>query len=120
MAYLLDVPTSVDPRGTLSVVDGLLPFDIRRAFYLYDVSSRRGEHRQKVTTQALIALRGAIEVFCDDGTTAETFLLDSPRKCLVVPPDDYRWMDGFKEDSILLILSSHSYDPDDTVWEAWR
>jgi len=120
MAYLLDVPTVIDPRGTLSVIDGLLPFDIKRIFFLYDVTARRGEHRQRVTTQALVALSGRIEVFCDDGEVAETFVLDSPRKCLVVPPEDYRWMDGFTADSMLLVASSHPYDPADTVWEAWR
>lgn len=120
MATLVDVPTTIDPRGTLSVIDGLLPFEIKRIFYLYDIKSRRGEHRQRETIQALIALRGSIEVFCDDGTTSETFILDSPTKCLIVPPDDYRWMDGFGEDGLLLVLSSHHYDPDDTIWEAWR
>ena len=120
MAHLLDVPTTRDPRGTLSVIDGLLPFDIKRIFFLYDVTTRRGEHRQKVTTQALVALSGEIEVFCDNGVVAQTFILDSPTKCLVVPPEDYRWMDGFKPGSVLLVASSHSYDPNDTVWEAWR
>ena len=120
MAQLLDVPTVRDPRGALSVIDGLLPFDIKRLFFLYDVSARRGEHRQKETTQALIAMSGTIEVFCDNGTVAETFVLDSPAKCLVVPPEDYRWMDGFQPGSVLLVASSTSYDPDDTIWEAWR
>lgn len=120
MATLLDVPTTTDSRGSLSVIDGLLPFEIKRVFYLHGVKSRRGEHRQKETTQALIALSGSIEVFCDDGVNAETFILDSPTKCLIVPPNEYRWMDGFGDDGLLLVLSSHSYDPDDTIWEPWR
>lgn len=119
MAYLLEVPTTRDPRGTLSVIDGLLPFEIKRIFFLYDVTARRGEHRQKVTTQALVALSGTVKVECDNGIVAETFTLDSPTTCLVVPPEDYRWMD-FEPGSALVVASSHPYDPEDTVWEAWR
>jgi len=47
MAYIIDLPTFEDERGSLTVVEKLLPFDIKRFYYIYNVTDQRGGHRHK-------------------------------------------------------------------------
>ena len=39
MAKLFSIPTYKDPRGSLSVIEKILPFDIKRVYYIYDVDN---------------------------------------------------------------------------------
>ena len=73
MAYIIDLPTFKDERGNLTVVEKLLPFDIKRFYYIYDVTEKRGGHRHKKTIQALICLGGSCEVYINDGEKEERF-----------------------------------------------
>lgn len=118
MAYLINLKTNVDSRGTLTVIEKVLPFEIKRVFYIYNVSDIRGEHRQKVTTQALVALNGSIKVNCDNGNGFTHHMLETPDQCLIVPPEDWHSME-FSPGAILLVLSSHLYDPSDIIRERY-
>ena len=53
MAELLNLKTFTDKRGNLTVIEKIIPFDIKRIFYIYGVddSKRRG-HRHHKTIQA--------------------------------------------------------------------
>ena len=42
MAYIIKLPTFKDERGSLTVVEKLLPFDIKRFYCVYDVGQQRG------------------------------------------------------------------------------
>jgi hypothetical protein len=59
---LVNLPKIADPRGNLTFVEGggLVPFDIKRVFYLYDVpgGADRGGHALKLCHQFLIARSG--------------------------------------------------------------
>ena len=115
MAHFIDLPTFSDDRGALTVVEKLLPFEIKRFYYIYDVSSKRGGHRHKKTMQALICLGGSIEIYVNDGNKEEVFLLDTPNKCLIIDPKDWHTMDKFSKNSTLLVFSSEFYDKNDYV-----
>ncbi|SKA17239.1 sugar 3,4-ketoisomerase [Sediminibacterium ginsengisoli] len=123
MAYIIDLPIYTDKRGSLTVLDDvqhLLPFQIRRIFYIYEVDdSLRGGHRHKATTQAAICVRGSCTVFNDDGSRKEEFLLNSPGKCLVLGTKDWHQMHHFSQDAILLVLASTSFDPNDYIFEPY-
>ncbi len=45
LGQLIDLPKIIDPRGNLTVVEGYgsLPFDIRRAYWVYDVPGGESE-----------------------------------------------------------------------------
>ncbi|HNY12813.1 MAG TPA: WxcM-like domain-containing protein, partial [Candidatus Wallbacteria bacterium] len=61
MAYLINLKTSTDDRGSLTVIEKILPFDIKRVFYIYcvgDAKLVRGGHRHIKTIQALISVSG--------------------------------------------------------------
>ena len=102
-------------RGSLAVVDGILPFDIKRVFWIWGSDGLlRGGHRHHKTVQALVAINGVVEVFMNDGKESQTIHLTSPSEYLLVQPKDWHTM-KFEEKSILLVLSSHSYDPLDYI-----
>lgn len=119
MAYLIDLPTFSDERGSLTVVEKLLPFDIKRFYYIYDATSKRGGHRHKKSIQALISLGGNCEIYVNNGEKEETFLLDDPNKCLILDPKDWHTMDNFSKGSTLLVFSSEFYDKDDYIDEEY-
>ena len=115
MAYIIDLPVFGDKRGTLTVVEKLLPFEIKRFYYIYNVTSKRGGHRHKKTIQALISLGGSCDIYTNNGKKEQIFFLDTPNKCLILDPNDWHTMDNFSEGSILLVLSSEFYDKEDYI-----
>ena len=120
MAVLIKIPTYTDSRGKLTVVEKLLPFKIKRVYYIYDViNSERGGHRHKKTIQALICINGSCEVYCYDGYKKNNYLLDSPNKCLMVNPQDYHIMRNFSQDAILLVLASEYFEKQDYIDEPY-
>ncbi len=42
MALLIKIPTFSDSRGKLTTIDKILPFDIKRVYYIYDATGERG------------------------------------------------------------------------------
>lgn len=68
MAHLIDLKTFTDKRGNLTVIEKVLPFDIKRVFYIYGVdNSMRGGHRHHKTIQAAICIKGSCTISNNDG-----------------------------------------------------
>ena len=120
MAHIINLPTFSDARGNLTVVEKLLPFDIKRFYYIYDVTNKRGGHRHKKTIQALICLGGSCEIYIHNGEKEETILLDNPSKCLILDPKDWHTMDNFSQGATLLVFSSEYYDRNDYIDEEYK
>src|SRR6266567_8009767 len=111
MAKIIDLKTFTDKRGNLTVIEKVVPFDIKRIFYIYGVDeSVRGGHRHHKTYQAAICIKGSCIVSSNDGTTREIFILDNPGKCLLLEPKDWHQMHDFTPDAILMVLASEYYD----------
>ena len=107
---LLQLPTFEDNRGCLTVLEKALPFDVVRAYWIYGADGQiRGGHRHSHTRQALIAIAGTVKIYINDGITEDTLVLDDPSRCLVVEPKDWHTM-TFGDKSILLVMSSSTYD----------
>jgi len=119
MATLLHLPTFKDPRGKLTVMQDSIPFKVERVYYIYDAVGKRGGHRHKATTQALVCLNGSCEIYVHDGHTEHTYLLDSPEKCLILEKEDWHTMDQFTTGSTLLVLASSKYNLDDYIDEPY-
>lgn len=121
MAYLLSLKTFSDKRGNLSVIEKEIPFPIKRIFYIYGVDdSVRGGHRHHKTVQAAICVAGSCVVSNNDGTKQEEFILDHPRKCLILEPKDWHTMHHFTPDAVLLVLASEYFDPNDYIFEPYQ
>jgi dTDP-4-dehydrorhamnose 3,5-epimerase-like enzyme len=118
MAKLIQLPTFADARGRLTVIEKVLPFDIKRIFYIYGVDdSVRGGHRHHRTYQAAFCIQGKCVIATNDGKSKEQYFLDSPSKCLLLDPQDWHTLYGFSEDAILMVLASEHFDPGDYIWE---
>lgn len=117
---LTEIPKISDPegRGNLSIVEGnILPYPIKRAYYLYDVpsDSSRGGHAHKNLKQFLIALSGSFDVVLDNGYTRKVFTLNKPNKGLLIPNGIWRELENFSAGSVCLSLVSELYDEDDYI-----
>jgi len=120
MSYLINLPTFSDERGSLSVVEKVLPFSIKRIFYIYDVKdSKRGGHRHHKTIQAAICISGACKIYSNDSVNETIFHLNSPNKCLLLETSDWHTMYDFSEGSILLVLASEEFDPADYIYSPY-
>lgn len=120
MAYLIDLETHTDSRGNLTVIENVLPFDIKRVFYIYGVDdSVRGGHRHHKTIQAAICIKGECLIYNNDGIGEEVFHLDKPSKCVLLEPRDWHKMYGFSSDAILMVLASEKFDAGDYIFESY-
>lgn len=121
MATLIDLKTFSDKRGNLTVIEKVIPFEIKRIFYIYGVdNSVRGGHRHHKTIQAAICLKGTCVVSNNDGNIKKDFCLDEPSKCLILEPRDWHTMHDFSEDAILMVLASEYFNPNDYIYEGYR
>ena len=121
MAYQIDLKTFTDKRGNLTVIEKVVPFEIRRIFYIYGVDdSIRGGHRHHTTIQAAICLQGTCHIHNNDSKEEKIFVLDQPNKCLILEPKDWHTMDHFSADAILMVLASEFFDEKDYIFEPYK
>ena len=120
MARLISLKTFCDKRGNLTVIEKVIPFDIKRIFYIYGVDdSVRGGHRHHKTVQAAVCLQGSCIVSNNDGEKKEDFVMDSPDKCLILEQKDWHTMHHFTRDAIFMVLASETFDQSDYIFEPY-
>jgi len=120
MAHLIDLKTFTDNRGNLTVIEKVIPFVIKRIFYIYGVDdSVRGGHRHHKTIQAAICIQGSCIISNNTGSDKQEFLLNAPCKCLILDPEDWHSMHHFSKDAILMVLASEYFDPSDYIYEPY-
>ena len=120
-ARIIELPRITDPRGNLTVAEALnhVPFDIRRAYWVYDVpgGESRGGHAHKRLKQLVIALSGSFTVTLDDGHERQTFLLNHPWQGVVIETGIWRTLDDFSSGAVCLVLASEPYDEEDYIYD---
>jgi dTDP-4-dehydrorhamnose 3,5-epimerase-like enzyme len=115
---IIDIPKIEDRRGNLSVIEKeVIPFDIKRVYYLYDVPSDayRGGHAHKEQYEFLIALSGSFEVVLDDGFEKQKVMLNKPNKGLLIPTMIWRELENFSSGAVCLVLASDVFDEADYI-----
>lgn len=116
---VLNLPTFTDPRGSLTVLEGALPFTVVRSYWIYGADGQtRGGHRHRHTRQALVALNGTVTIYMNDGVANDNLVLNQPGQCLLVEPKDWHTM-TFGPNSVLLVMSSHTYDRSEYIDEPY-
>lgn len=120
MAQLINLKTFSDTRGNLTVIERVIPFEIKRIFYIYGVdSSARGGHRHRKTVQAVICLKGSCRIVNHNGAEEQEFVLNAADQCLLLAPEDWHQMHDLAEESILMVLASEPFDPEDYIYEPY-
>ena len=120
-AQIIELPKILDKRGNLSIIEEFknIPFKIERTYWIYDVpgGESRGGHAYKENEEFIVALSGSFDVILNDGNKQETFSLNRSYYGLYVPQGLWREMNNFSTNSLALVLSSTSYNPQDYIYD---
>ena len=118
---LINLPTHVDSRGSLTAIEQWsdIPFEIQRIYYLHGSPSNtlRGVHAHRTLQQVLIAMHGTFVASFDNGFERDTYLLDSPTIGLLIRGPVWRELSEFSSDAVCLVLASLPYDPHDYIYD---
>ena len=114
---IFELPGFNDHRGTLHVGEfpKTLPFKPERFFFVSKVpqGEPRGIHAHKECHQFLVCVSGSVKALVDDGKFRKEIVLDSSNIGLHMPPLTWGAQYDYSDDAVLLVLASHTYDPDD-------
>ena len=116
---IIDLPKITDPRGNLTFAEAqeMVPFDIKRAYWVYDVpgGESRGGHAHERLKQFVIALSGSFHVTLDNGHERKMVLLNHPWQGLLIETDTWRTLDDFSSGAVCLVLASEHYEAEDYI-----
>jgi hypothetical protein len=115
---ILNIPTIEDFRGNIAVIEKeLLPFSIKRVYYLFDVpcSARRGGHAHKEQFELLIPLSGSFDVVLNNGNVTKRVTLNKPDKGLLIKSNTWRELDNFSSGAVCLVISSGEFLEEDYI-----
>jgi hypothetical protein len=112
-ARLIELPKVCDARGNLSFIQNSdqIPFDIKRAYWIYDVPGGRNRdgHAFRTQEEFIVALSGSFDVELNDGVEQKRFHLSRSYYGLYVPPMTWREIDNFSTNAVAMVLSSTLY-----------
>ncbi|MDG1356646.1 MAG: FdtA/QdtA family cupin domain-containing protein [Akkermansiaceae bacterium] len=115
----IEFPVIHDQRGNLSFVEGgeHIPFDIKRAYYLYDVpgGAERGGHAHYELEQVVIAMSGSFDLIIDDGHDKKRIHLNRSNYGIYIKDMVWREMDNFSSGSVCMVLASNKYSAKDYI-----
>lgn len=118
---VLELDKNHREKGNITVIENreIIPFDIQRVYYLYDVpgGEDRGGHAHKDLYQLIVAASGSFDVILDDGKIKKTITLNRPYQGLYVVPGIWRELVNFSSGSSCLVLASNKYDETDYIRE---
>ena len=115
---LVKIPVVEDLSGNLAFIqNGILPFEFKRVYYLFDVPSTafRGGHSHIDQHEVLIALSGSFEVIVNDGIEKKSYLLNKPNVGLHLPNGIWRELENFSSGSVCLVLASDVFEEMDYI-----
>lgn len=115
---IIEIPKIEDYRGNIAVIENdVVPFDIKRVYYLFDVPSnaRRGGHAHKEQLELLLPLSGSFDVVLHDGQNQQKVTLNKPDKGLLIKANIWRELDNFSSGSVCLVVSSDVFKEADYI-----
>ncbi|CAM3522242.1 sugar 3,4-ketoisomerase [Flavobacterium saliperosum] len=115
---IIRIPKIEDPRGNLSVIEkDVLPFEMKRVYYLYDVPSgaERGGHSHKEQQEFLVALSGSFDVILNDGHEEQTVTLNKPFEGLLIANGIWRELKNFSSGAVCLVVASEVFEEADYI-----
>ncbi|CAD0005963.1 MULTISPECIES: sugar 3,4-ketoisomerase [Flavobacterium] len=111
-------PVVEDTRGNLAFIQNdILPFEIKRIYYLFDVPSNafRGGHSHINQEEILVALSGSFEVTVNDGNSKKSFLLNKPNIGLHISTGIWRELENFSSGAVCLVIASDVFKEEDYI-----
>ena len=116
---LKTIPNENPKYGALSFLESErdIPFPIRRVYWITETEAdlHRGFHAHKLNCQLLFCPHGKIDILLDDGKEKTVVTLEGPGKGLLLMPGMWREMVWRETGSVLCVLASEYYDPDEYI-----
>ncbi len=117
---LLRLRTIPSPdSGSLGVVEAgdQVPFDIKRAFYLFGLpkDARRGDHAHHEQQQFIVCLSGGLRLEAQGRSGRLQTTLTGPDVGVYLPPLYWVNLQATDEDTVVLVLASDRYDEADYI-----
>lgn len=116
---IIDLPKIADPRGNLTVAEGMkdVPFGVARVYWVYDVpgGESRGGHAHKHCREFIVAVSGSFTVTLDDGKERTTVLLNHPYQGLLVETGVWRTLEDHSSGAVCLVLASDPFCEEDYI-----
>jgi hypothetical protein len=108
----IEIPSNADSRGVLTAVEGVsvVPFEIKRVYFVHDVIAERGGHAHRDTQQLVVAVHGRLDVELSDGASSRTYTLDRPTRGLYVGPMLFIRLTNFAPGTVMVSIASTHYD----------
>ena len=102
-----------DSRGLLGVIESVIPFEIKRVFWIVaPQGSIRGAHGHFSNEMVLILISGEVDVRLVERDGATTVTALKPSEGFYIAPHVWHQL-LFAHDSTVLALNSCTYDPED-------
>ncbi|SDD41990.1 WxcM-like, C-terminal [Dyadobacter soli] len=117
MAHLINLKTFTDTRGSLTVIERVIPFEIKRIFYVNGPDHFKNSGRRQAMKQAVICLKGSCLITSHTGTEEQRFVLNTADQCLLLAPEDRHEMLEITDESILMVLASEPFEHEIVVQE---
>lgn len=115
---IIEIPKIKNTKGNIGVIENdVVPFDIKRVYYLYDVpsSAKRGGHAHKALQQLLVPLSGSFDVVLKNGTEEVTITLNKPDRGLLINSNIWRELENFSSGAVCMVVASEVYSEDDYI-----
>lgn len=104
------LPVHKDERGGLCAIEWTdLPFQPKRAYFLFDTRSLRGGHAHSKEKEVFVCLAGSFRARIHDGKRFRTFRMNKPGQALYTANLVWHEFDQFSKNAILLAISSTPY-----------
>ena len=120
MAQIIITKNFSDSRGSLTVIDEKeLGFSIKRVFNIYALQpgAERGGHGHKESIIAMSCVSGSCDVYINDGKEISVLHLENPYQFVVLQPHEWHKMLNFTHNTVIQVLASELYNPDDYFYE---
>jgi hypothetical protein len=118
MPKILKIPTYANNKGSLSVIEKIIPFKIKRVYYLYNFKKKnRGQHKHKKNRQFLICLFGNVVIKVISQNHFKSFSLSKPNYGLLLDPKDWHEIIPKSGNPVLLVLASQFFSKKDYIDE---
>ena len=114
---MFDHATGIVVGETSVIENDVIPFNIKRVYYLYDVPSgaERGGHSHIEQQEFLVALSGSFDVVMTDATNKMKVTLNKPNQGLLIPTGIWRELENFSSGSVCLVIASGVFKEADYI-----
>ena len=117
MPKLITLPIHENSTGKINVIEKILPFQIKRVYWIYDILENRGGHSHKANIQAVVPIKGSCNILIKKKNFEKNFFLNKSNQLLILEAEDWHLIENCSKDLILLVLASEDYNVNDYIDE---